>query len=198
MADSEILTPSIPSVVTLGQIGLVNYYWAALDALTSAAYIAALKGDAIEIGVTLGELDTIAKVQKLKKIYTYRKDAVNTLKLAALAKSLDKLKPLRNAFTHGWYLGQTQEGEICYALMPQFVIDDEFAGTGFFSATQLEISEHVQGMAHAIGVITGMFEIEELRQLFDLPSRMQTANQPKSPRPKPPKGRPRRDRSSQA
>lgn len=169
-----------------------------LDAVTSAAYVAVLKGDPVEIGVTLGQLETIPKINKLQTIFKYRKDVEKAKSLRTVAKELDKLKPLRNAVTHGWYLGESQHGELLYALLPHFVVEDDFAGTSFFCVTKPDIDLHLKKLIECLGIVFHLVDPKELRKLFDLPSRSRSTTEPGKPRQTIQRKRPRPDQPSEA
>src|SRR5690606_18202633 len=139
--DGKIKRPS-PNQEALFLIGQVNHFWATLDALTAAAFVSTLGGSPVEIGVTLGRLDAIAKLQKLKPIYSYRKDKAKSAVLADIIKRLNKLKPLRNAITHGLYRGRASKGELLWSLMPEFLIGDGISSTELIVSSTDEIKAH--------------------------------------------------------
>ncbi len=67
----ETLKWAPPPQELLLAIGTINYDWAQLDSFISGAYVFTLGIDPIEAGITIGRLDSRAKVEKLKKIYRH-------------------------------------------------------------------------------------------------------------------------------
>lgn len=164
--------PQAPPEILFRLSGQVNHAWAQLDALVSAAYVSTLNIDAVEAGITLGRLDAKAKTEKLKKIFRHRKNSAMADLMASISKALEDSKGLRNAMTHGYYLALTKEGEFLWAILPEFIIDDDFSGTQMFVATGPEINDHVSRILGLCGLVLERFGPQELRPLFDLPGRV--------------------------
>lgn len=193
----KIKRPS-PGQEELFLIGQVNHFWAALDALSAAAFVSALSGDPVEIGITLGRLDAIAKLQKLKAIYRYRRDEAKVTALTSIIGRLDKLKPLRNAITHGLYRGKASKGELLWSIMPEFLIGDDIAAFELFVSTTTEIQAHAVTV-HGINTeLIALFGDAELKRLLDLPSLVRSHERLAKPPTKRPTKPARPPRSSRA
>ena len=173
MSKLDILDPN-PSEQLYSAIGQINFAWSILDALVSAAFVATLGGDAVEIGVTLGRLETKAKVEKLKKIYRHRKSTSKVKALTHMAQEIEALKVLRNAITHGFYLGRSDQNEYCWSILPEFVITDESSANELFVATPQQMLDHAQRISLLATIVYQHFDKAELRKLFDVPSRVRS------------------------
>ncbi|MDH3195063.1 MAG: hypothetical protein OEL78_01975 [Hyphomicrobiales bacterium] len=169
---SETLQPSPPTPALLLSIGWVNHSWAQLDAIISAVYVSTLNLDPVEAGITIGRIETRAKVEKLKKIYRHRKNKRAESIFTAISKTLDKERNLRNALTHGNYMGQTKKGEYIWIILPAFIVDDSFSGNEMFVSDDDKIMEHSKIIISLCGQLLEIFDPKEMRKLFDLPSRV--------------------------
>jgi hypothetical protein len=156
----DILDPTPP----------VQLAWANLDAFVSAAFVAALSGDPVEIGITLGRLETKAKLEKLKKIFRHRGNLAIVETLTEVGKEVEALRELRNAITHGFYLGYSRQAEFAWSILPEFVLNPGDAGTQLFLTTPREMIEHTQRVIALSEKVAGCFGEKELRRLFELPS----------------------------
>lgn len=154
-------------------IGQINYLWANLDAVVSAAIVATMGIDPVEISIILGKLDTRAKVVKLQKIFEHRKDHSKATFLRKLTKQLDERKAFRNAMTHGFYMGHSDDGQHIWALPSSALVTANFSGSEMFVATEDEMVEHSQSIATALSDTLDFFDPASLRALFDLPARTQ-------------------------
>jgi hypothetical protein len=86
MTQSNVLDQSAPddSVYTL--LGAVNFTWAQLDQISSGAYASLLKVDPIEFGITIGRIETQAKIGKMHSIARHRRDKKRAATLAEIKK----------------------------------------------------------------------------------------------------------------
>ena len=112
---SNLLDQSAPddSVYTL--LGKVNFTWAQLELISSGAYASLFKVDPIELGITIGRIETRAKIGKLHSIARHRRDKKRAATLAEIKKALSKLRSTRNAVTHGAYMGKSAQGDFFQA-----------------------------------------------------------------------------------
>jgi len=173
MCEPEYLDmPQVPPIELYTLSGMVNHAWATLDAFVSAAFIATLDIDAVEVGVTVGRLETKAKLEKLKKIYRHRRNGRMVELLTSIARVVEDNKGLRNAMTHGRYLAKTRKGEYLWSVLPEFLISEKAeTANQLYVATDAEIMAHAQLITNQCELVLNNFDVEAMNRLFGLPTR---------------------------
>jgi hypothetical protein len=179
--DSESLDTGAPSEKLLSEWGAVNYFWARLDVWATGALGHVLNIDVVEVGILVGQLETLAKLQTIQKLLLHKKDKRSKL-LAEVIKTLDKLRPLRNAVTHGHYQGISTKGEVVFSIPTQFMVGDSPTANPMFVIYPNDILKHVEKDIECIWKIVAMFGFQKTHELLALPSRLPSYNPPKPPR----------------
>ena len=64
MSDEEYLDTRAPDIAFYALLGQVNYVWAQLDAVSSAAFASLLNLDPAELGIAIGRIETQAKIEE--------------------------------------------------------------------------------------------------------------------------------------
>ena len=178
MSSDDFLDQSAPSVQTLALLGAINFTWAQLDLISSAAFAALLKIDPVELGITLGRVETRAKIIKMHHVARHRRDKETAKSLSEVKKELARLRPARNATTHGSYLGKTNKGELLFKIPAEFIIDDG-ADTAheLYVLTISELQQHIVDTTKVATGLMSAFPRAELEKLFYLRSRVRQKNQ---------------------
>ena len=179
---SELIDDSLPEGPILQALGLMQLTWARLDTIASAALSCTLDLDPIEFSTVVGRMDERSKIVSLAKIHQPRKDYARAKTLREIANELNKLKALRNAVTHGFYIGQTQtEKCYCYQLFGETLIDDKSdSAYRFVTVTPTQLTDHLSAVTRLTIQLFNLFEPEKLRRLLDMPARDPVWSPPKS------------------
>jgi hypothetical protein len=90
-----------PNDGILAPLGWVNFSWAQLDLISSGAYPGLLALSPVEVGITIGRIETEAKIAKGRSIARHRRNKELVTTLTHVKKELARLRPTRNAVTHG-------------------------------------------------------------------------------------------------
>jgi hypothetical protein len=117
-----------PNSIVLGLMGRVNYAWAQLDLISTAAFASLLNLDPVELGMAIGRIETQAKIEKMREISRHRGADELSAFFANIKSQLKRLRPDRNAVTHGAYMGKTHKGELCFRLPAAFIVAEGGAG----------------------------------------------------------------------
>ena len=178
----ELLRYSNPPPTIVAQWGSLNYCWAMLDAITTSVLCNILQADPVEIGIVVGMVESLGKLEKAEKILRHRKDkrfeAIHSIRKDLLAMRLQ-----RNAITHGHFLGISVEGEQIFSLLSTFLVDgDRDTATSLICITQEELTQHAITLSRHATTLVEMFGTAELQKLLDLPSRAASYSPPKQPR----------------
>lgn len=172
-ADNEILNPGPPRPELILALGYVNFAWAQLDAIVAASLSVYLRMPPVDVGLLVGRVETDAKLKKLKKLALHRRDSDFAAKLARWLKTLKHHRPLRNAVTHGYFVGETSQAESIFSILPEFLVDPtEETAVGMVATTDLELYEHNKAVLNLATEIMNHFGADTLRPLFDLPARV--------------------------
>jgi hypothetical protein len=173
MSGSDYLDQTAPDNTILALLGSVNFTWAQLDLISSGALASLLKIDPAELGITIGRIETQAKIGKMHSIVRHRRDKKLAILLADAKKELTRLRPTRNAVTHGAYIGKSGKGELCFKLPAEFIVDDgQDTAQELFVFTSKELEKHVMDVTKVAIILRNKFDSEEMRKLFDLPGRV--------------------------
>jgi hypothetical protein len=126
MTDSpeDYLHLQAPPLEMLSLWGSVNFCWAMLDVIITGAFCTIMDMDVVELGITIGRLDQEAKLARMIKILNHRKDHERAALLKSYLSELNPMKEHRNAITHGYYIGTTARGEMCFVLMADFRVGE--------------------------------------------------------------------------
>lgn len=162
-----------PDDESLAAFGLINIGWAHLDAIVTSVMVDTMKADPVELGVLVGQLESTAKLKKLEKILLHRKDKTRSAVVRKVYKDLDKARSLRNAITHGAYIGHEDNDKFFFKLMASFLVPDEKnpSAIELFTITVDEIHKHVATINAARKSLLEHFDSAEQRKLFSLPTR---------------------------
>ena len=90
--------------------------------------------------------------------------------LTNIKSELNRLRPIRNAVTHGAYEGSTNQDELCFRLSAEFIVaEDAQTAQKLFVLTVAELQQHVIDIAKIAVSLSSKFNIREMR---DLPTRV--------------------------
>ena len=173
MPDSETLIVELPEPGVLKLLGAVNMAWSSLDATVSGALATAIGGDPVSSFISFGQLETVPKMARLQMILTHKGDQASAQKLAAIKRVLNEHRDLRNAITHGFYLGRTSKQEICYSLIHQMLTNEPGrTATVFFAADANDLSAHIDAVMGVNRDLLALLDVGALRSILLLPSRV--------------------------
>jgi len=148
VSDSDYVDTTAPDAAFYALLGEVNYYWAQLDLVSSAAFAVLLKLDPAELGITIGRIETQAKINKMHAICRHRRNKDLAAFLANIKNELARLRPARNAVPHGAYIGKSNQGEFCFRLPAEFIVaEDEQTAHEMFVFTVFELQQHIMDVA---------------------------------------------------
>jgi len=197
MSEAEVIDSTAPDNNIITLLGHINYAWAQLDLISSGAFAGMLKLNPIELGITIGRIETQAKIGKMHSIARHRRNKEQAALLAKLKRELTQLRPTRNATTHGAYIGTTGVGELLFKLPAEFIVDDvEDTAQELFVFTVKELEQHVMDVTRIALTLRAHFDSEEMQKLFALPSRVRRGRVEGSVRDKVPNTHPPPRRSS--
>jgi len=172
-ATSGTIIQGPPPADLMTILGYINHVWSQLDGLVSGALYSLMSVDPIEFGVIVGRLETQAKVGKMLKILRHRRDKPRIAVVISMKGELEELRPLRNAVTHGYYLGHTASDEYLWTLTADHIISEAAA-----SANELFVAEPNDLASHGLRVgvlaqcIIDNFDGAKLSELLNLPTRV--------------------------
>ena len=178
--DSESLNSDAPSEGTLSTWGAINYIWARLDIWTTGALGHVLNLDVIEVGILVGQLETLAKLQTIHKLLLHKKDK-RAVEVKNIIKVLGSLRPLRNAITHGHYQGITLKGEVLFSMPTNFMVGEHPTSNPLFVIYPKDPLAHVNKIIECIWKIVALFGFQKTQELLALPSRLPSYSPPKPP-----------------
>ena len=179
--DSESLTEGNPSQEMMAAWGSMNYIWARLDIWTTGALCTVIGADAVEIGILVGQQETLTKLNIIQRILKHRKD--NRQKLVAdVIKILNGMRPQRNAVTHGHYHGLSERGEAVFSVPTSFLIGDGPTAAPLVAITLAGAVDHIETVGKCAQTIMVLFGVEKSQELLSLPIRVPSYSPPKPPR----------------
>lgn len=188
MTTEETLIWEVPSTETYALWGTINHAWAMLDVSISGAFCNIMNIDVVELGIVVGRLDPEAKLAKMQKILLHRKEKTKATQIGAILKTLNKLKPERNAITHGNYLGTTKRFEMCFNLTADFLVSENTpSANSMVVITVHEMMDHGKKVQAAAMKLLTDFGGKRLDELLRLPSRTLKPVRPAQPLGKKPK-----------
>jgi hypothetical protein len=80
---------------------------------------------------------------------------------------------MRNAVTHGAYMGKSNRGELCFRLPAEFIIDEgDDTAHKMFVFTISELQQHIVDITKLAVALINEFDVTEMHKLFDLPTRV--------------------------
>ena len=172
-SDPEYLDQTTPDDGILALLGWVNFTWAQLDLISSGAYASLLALSPVEVGITIGRMETEAKIAKRRSIARHRRNKELVTTLTHVKKELARLRPIRNAVTHGAYIGKAGTDELFFRLPAEFLVDDGHdTAQELFVFTVPELQKHVMEVTKVAIILRNEFDSAEMRKLFDLPTRV--------------------------
>lgn len=172
----EFLDQVPPELEVLASMGAINLTWAQIDAIASMSLYSQLQLDPFEFSILMGRLETAPKLRKLAKILEHRKEHTLAKIARYAAKTLEAEKSLRNALTHGYYLGKTKN-KYCFTV-PADVITEENqpSAVRFVPVTRDELISHQKSVQEIAKQLLSSFESPKLRELSSLPARVPSKN----------------------
>ena len=179
--DSQPLNENPPSQETLAEWGAINYIWATLDTWVTGALASVLNADVVEVGILIGQLESVAKLKTICRLLKHKRD-VRVKEINIIINILEPLRPLRNAITHGHYLGCTSKKEILFTIPTQFLVGDSPTANALFVIYPNEATKHFEKVVECIWKIVALFGLEKRHELLSLPNRVPSYNPPKPPR----------------
>src|SRR5437660_2949789 len=90
---------------------------------------------------------------------------------ANIKSQLKRLRPDRNAVTHGAYMGKTHQGELCFRLPAAFIVAEGEQTTQrmlVFAVPQLK--QHIVDITKIAISLLNKFDYQEMRKFLDLPA----------------------------
>jgi hypothetical protein len=177
-SNPEFVDQTVPDDRILALLGWVNFTWAQLDLISSGAYASLLALSPVEVGITIGRIETEAKITKMRSIARHRRNKAMAATLLSVKKELTRLRPTRNAVTHGAYVGKSAKGELFFKLPAEFLVDDgQDTAQELFVFSVEELQKHIMEVTAVAITLRKEFDTEEMRKLFDLPSRVRPTPQ---------------------
>jgi hypothetical protein len=172
-ADTDYLDQTVLDDSIMALLGFINYSWAQLDLISSGAFAGLLKLDPVELGITIGRIETHVKIAKMQSIARHRRDKKMAGSLSKVKKDLTRLRPTRNAVTHGTYIGKSGQGELCFKLPAEFIVEEtQDTAHQLFIFTVAELKQHILDITEVAVTLRREFDSEEMHELFGLPSRV--------------------------
>jgi hypothetical protein len=173
MANLEVIDASVPDESIFALLGWVNFTWAQLDLIASGALASLLKLEPVELGIAFGRIETQAKIAKMHSITRHRRNKELAEILGQAKKELTRLRPMRNAVTHGAYIGKSDQGELLFRLPAEFLVDEsQDTAQELFVCTVPELKQHIVDAGQIAVILRKEFDSAEMRKLFDLPGRV--------------------------
>ena len=179
--DSEPLNENPPSQELLAEWGAINYIWASLDTWVTGALASVLNADVVEVGILIGQLESVAKLKTICRLLKHRRDA-RVKEINTVINVVETLRPLRNAITHGHYLGSTSKKVVVFTIPTQFLIGDNPTASAMFVIYPSEATKHFERVVECIYKIIALFGFEKRHELLSLPNRVPSYSPPKPPR----------------
>lgn len=183
----DVIIEGGPQAHILAALGSINFAWAQLDSFVSAALYSILSVDPIEFGILLGRVETQSKLGKLHRILKHRGERYRAEIVKSAINSLEELRPLRNAITHGRYVGRTTRGELIWALTADFVIDDEMSAGEMLVTDKDKLTNHLHAITAIVTDLPSHFHQARMREVFSLRLRTRASAQAKPAQGKGPK-----------
>ena len=169
----DLVDQTVPDDTIFSLLGWVNFSWAQLDLISSGAYSSMLALSPVEVGITIGRIETETKIAKMRSIARHRGNKELAATLFDVKKELTRLRPTRNAVTHGAYIGKSGQGELCFKLPAEFIVEDgQDTAQELFVFGVDELKTHIMEVTAIAITLRVTFDTEEMRKLFDLPSRV--------------------------
>jgi hypothetical protein len=182
--EAESLIHQFPTTDMLIAWGTINYVWAQVDVASTGALCSVLDIDGVEFGIVIGKLETEAKLSKIRKILIHRNNITQADKVESLRKILEKLRPTRNAITHGSYVGSSKELERFFSLPTEFLVGDgQECANALHVLKFSDVNDHVEGVVRVVTTLVEEFKGERLSALLSLPVRAPSYSPPKTPLP---------------
>jgi len=70
-------------------------------------------------------------------------------------------------------MGKTNKGELCFRMPAEYVVDDgQDTAHELHVVTIQELADHILKVTQCAAALSTLFDIQEMRKLFDLPSRV--------------------------
>lgn len=175
MRGHELLDQSAPDHSMYGLLGEISHAWAQLDLISSGAFACFLKLDPAEAGIVIGRIETQAKIAKMHQIARHRRETQMATFLSKTKKELTRLRPMRNALTHGAYVGKSANGELFFRMPAEFMVEDNYETAHELFVYEIpEIQQHVMDVTRVAISLLQHFPRQEMQKLFDLPLRVRS------------------------
>jgi hypothetical protein len=164
---SEEKLDSKPTPEFLSILGAINLFWASMEVYAAAALFSLLEINESDFTILVGRSDIVPKFEKIKLILEHRKDP-RLQRAKEFVSELKRLRPDRNAITHGHYQGETTRGEYIFFLMADAMIDDEEGGVRKMRIfTEKELADHCSKTVNLLlNEIKRLFDNAKMRELF--------------------------------
>jgi hypothetical protein len=168
----NIIPEDLPPDDVVTTIGVITITWAQFDSFVSAAFFSILNIDPVEFGIIIGRAESPAKLNKMHQIFKHRGEFTKA-KVMKDAKALtEDLRPLRNALTHGRYIGRTSKDEFFFVLPADFVIEESTpTANELVVVTRLDLELHLKRLISVLGRTMQEFDPAKTGPLFALPGR---------------------------
>ena len=137
-----------------------------MEAFASAALFSILQVEERDFTTLLGRLDILSKFEKIREILEHRSDA-RLQQVKDLLVELRRLRPDRNAITHGYYDGSSKRGEHCFLLMADTMMDEEHGRVRKMRAfTNQDLADHSNKTLDLLLKVHSIFDSAKMRELF--------------------------------
>lgn len=171
---SEMLDPAIDAHL-LQLVGAVTFVWSLAESQISAVLFSLLKLDPFKFGIRVRGMDIERKLTKIQQILEHKNDSSRSAYLLSLNTTVRDLRPTRNAITHGVYQGKTKQGEYCFGLSEELLLDEE-KGTAFKMRvfTTTIILDHVKSVMSIIDGLPRQFDAAKMSEAHAVQFRVPT------------------------
>ncbi|MFN0193278.1 MAG: hypothetical protein ACKVP5_15115 [Aestuariivirga sp.] len=150
-------------------LGSLIQIWAKIDVYSSGLLCSLVKLDPVEFSTLVGRLDLDAKLQRAHKILIHRKQKKKAQKIKEIIKLVEKVRPVRNAFAHGYFNGLTNVG-YNFVLFSDFEISGNSpSSTKGMTVTLERAVECHRDLVKVMKTMFSVFAHDKLNELFALP-----------------------------
>jgi hypothetical protein len=168
--EAEFIERTMPPTEVLAMLGNVNIAWSILEGQVTAALFSLLEINEFELTILLGKMEIQNKVGKIQQILAHRKKPIKYV--STLVKELDKLRPDRNALTHGIYQGQSKGEYIFHITVDPLLEPDVPSAYKMRTFESGEISKHILAVLAITNELRNHFDVTKMQKLYLGPLRV--------------------------
>ena len=122
--------------------------------------------DEKELTILAGRLEIIPKLKKIELILQHRNDKARLAFVGSLLSRVEKIRPDRNAITHGVYKGKSKSGEYFFLLTADLLFEEERATAYKFRPfTHPMLSQHIRDTVAIATDLPQHFDVAKMLKL---------------------------------